>query len=185
MIVKKPRGRPPNAATIERRRIEEILKNPPAYLPPITDDEKQQVEDSFKASEIIRKRILKDYKHSATIPDDHAYTMASLGDESLEGYEDVIISRDDEYRRVANENRRNGAKATRGEAEKWIKALLTKNKSLIGKIKPNGPHTITGVARIIVGEWDQRGVVEWELRGVGGKHPSEKTIRNHLRKHLE
>ena len=58
MIVKKSRGRPPSAATIERRRIEKMLKNPSAHLPPMTDEEKQQADDSFKASEINRKRIL-------------------------------------------------------------------------------------------------------------------------------
>lgn len=185
MMGQKQRGRPPSAATIEQRRIEQMLTNPPAHLPLMTDEEKQQADESFNASEIIRKQILKDYKHSATTPDEHAYAMASLGDESLKGYEDGLISRDEEYRQVSIKNRKAGTKATQGEAEKWFKALLTKNKSLIGKIKPNGPHSITGVARIIVGEWDQRGVVEWELRGVGGKHPSEKTIRNHLRKQLE
>ena len=185
MTAKKRRGRPPSAATIERRRAEAMLKNLSAHAPQITRAERQQAEESFYADEIIRKEILKDYKHSATIPDEHAYAMASLGDESLKGYEYVIVSRDDEYRRATEESRRDGAKATRDAADKWIKALLKKNKSLTGKIKPTGPHTIRGVAKIIVDEWDHRGVVEWELRGVGGKIPSEKTIRNHLRKHLE
>jgi hypothetical protein len=185
MTAKKRRGRPPSAATIERRRAEAMLKNLSAHAPQITRAERQQAEESFYADEIIRKEILKDYKHSATIPDEHAYAMASLGDESLEGYEDVIISRDEEYRKVSIKTRRAGTKATRDAAEKWIKPLFKKNKLLIGKIKPNGLHTIRGVARIIVDEWGHRGVVEWELRGVGGKHPSEKTIRNHLRKHLE
>jgi hypothetical protein len=175
MIVKKPRGRPPNAATIERRRIEEILKNPPAYLLPITDDEKQQVEDSFKASEIIRKQILRDYKTSVIVPDDHAYRMASLGDESMEGYEGKIIKQDAKYRKLIKKNRNNGTKGTRAAAEKKVEELYEKNKSLIDKIKPNGPLTINGVARTIIMDWPRRGVVDDEA-------PSERTIRTRLNK---
>lgn len=175
MMIKKNRGRPPSAETIERRCIEEMLNNRPAHLPKMTDKEKQQAEDSFNASEIIRKQILSDIKTSVIIPDEHAYAMASLGDESLEGYEEKIIKQDTEYRKLIKEIRANGTRGTRVNAEKKIGELYEKNKSLIDKIKPYGPLTINGVARKIIMEWPRRGVVSDQA-------PSERTIRTHLKK---
>jgi hypothetical protein len=171
---KKTRGRPPTAATIEKRRIDQMFQNRPAHLPLMTAEEKQRVDDSFNASEAIRQQILKDYKHSPTVPDEHAYTMASLGDESLIGYEDQVLKRDDEYRRHAQKNRKYGAEVTRTAALNRQNILLQKNKSLIAKIKPNGNLSINGVAHIIINEWNERG---W-----GGAPPADKTIRNHLKK---
>jgi hypothetical protein len=100
--------------------------------------------------------------------------MSSLGDESLIGYEDEVLKRDDEYRRHAQKNRKYGAAVTQTAALNRQHILFQKNKSLIAKIKPKGNLSVNGVAQIIINKWDECG---W-----GGAPPNEKTIRNHLKK---
>lgn len=177
MIVKKKRGRPPSPATLEQRRIVDMLKNMPDYIVRLTKEEKQQAEDLFNASEINRKQILRQYKTSVIIPDEHAYAMASLGDESMEGYEGIVLEQDVEYRRLSAQYRINGAKKTQIEAKDRMRSLFFKNEFLVNRIKPNGNLTINGVAEIIAKEWGGRGVHD--------DAPSTRTIRNALKNYLE
>lgn len=124
--VEKFKGRPKSAATIERERIDAMLKTMPDYLPKMTTTEKADAGKSWEQSELVRNQILKDYKTSPSIPDDHAYLMASLGDESLIGHEAGIISRDNQLRENAQKHREAGADSTKTGAEKRATELCEK-----------------------------------------------------------
>ena len=98
----------------------------PGYLPKMGAAENADLNKSWEQSELVRKQIIKDYKTSPSIPDDHAYLMASLGDESLIGHEAGIISRDNQLRKKAQEHREAGAESTKTGAEKRATELCKK-----------------------------------------------------------
>jgi hypothetical protein len=113
--MKKPRGRPPSPDTLEMRRMDAMLKSMPEHLPKLTEAEKSMLDESFAHNEKIRQEILKNFKYGSTTPDDHAYSMASIGDESLIGYEQKILDADDEYKNRAKRYQARGALATRNK----------------------------------------------------------------------
>jgi len=186
--VKKPKGRPKSAETIERERIEEMFKNSPPYLI-MTAAKKQWMDELIANGELTQLEILKDYKTSPSIPDNHAYAMASLGDESLRGREAEIISRDNQLRKDAQRNREAGAAATKTIALKRATELCKKNRILVERLAPTGVLSASDIAKKILKEWslipmgsklpgEPDSLTE---RGVGGDPPTERTIRSYLR----
>ena len=185
----KKRGRPKSAATLERERIEEILKNTPVYLPKITAKKKKQLLESIAHGETIRLEILQTYKTSATIPDDHAYQMASLGDESMIGHEREVIQRDERYQQQAIAFRAAGVRIVSGTATGRAKVLCEKNRVLLELMKPFGNLTLSDVARKIRRDWANlhpHSLMPGETgklkdRGLLGDPPSIRTIKNYIR----
>ena len=99
MAVNKPpakRGRPKSAQTLEREKIEAWLKNPPAHIRLLTKKERQLLKDSFEASEKLRQNLLAG--HSPLIPHSLIYDLESIGHELLEGYEQAILNKYEEYK---------------------------------------------------------------------------------------
>lgn len=185
--MKKTKGRPKSAATIELERMNEMLKNIPAYIK-MTASEIAEVGKNLESAEVIRRQILKDYKTSPSIPDDHAYLMASLGDESLIGHEAGIISRDNQLREKAQEHREAGAESTKTGAEKRATELCKKNRMLLERLAPTGNLSLSDIAKKIIKEWaflppGSRMPGEPDTlmkRGIGGEPPTERTIRNYI-----
>jgi hypothetical protein len=169
-MTKAKRGRPISEPTKEKRRLEEMFANPPDHIGEMTEAENRDVQDMLDNMEGVRKEILKTYKHSATTPNQHAYDMASIGDEMLEGYEERILQRDKEYETRARDFQQSGVKETKKAADTKAKEIYKLNKSLIDKIKPLGHHSVTSAAKIIL--------LDWNKRGIHGEKPSERTIRN-------
>ena len=184
----KKRGRPKSAATLETERIEEMLQNTPAYLPKITAEKKNQLLESIAHGEAIRLEILKTYKTSATIPDDHAYQMASLGDESMIGYEQQVIQRDARYQQQAKALRAAGVLKVRKTAARRAKELCDKNRVLLETMKPFGHLTLSDVASKIRRDWSNvhpHSLMPGETgklteRGIVGDPPSIRTIKNYI-----
>ena len=85
------RGRPKSQARLEQEQTEELLRNRPCHITPMTDERTKELEESFRQSERVRQEILRGYKHGPTTPDNHAYEMATLGDESMMGHEARIL----------------------------------------------------------------------------------------------
>jgi hypothetical protein len=170
MTLKQPRGRPAGPTTLKRRRVEELLRSPPAHIPMMTAAERAELEESFAAGERVRRQILKDYKHGATTPDSHAYDMASLGDESTEGHEKEVIARDRTYKEVADEGRAKGGHKNRRKADRQAALVCEHFRELLSRAVPHGPLSRSEVAR--------RMQDRWPLDGRLGRLPSEKTLRN-------
>lgn len=188
MNLPKKRGRPKNAATLESERIKEILKNTPAYLPKMTAEGKKQTLESIAHAETIRLEILKTYKTSATIPDDHAYSMASLGDESMIGHGYEVTQRDERYQQQARTLRAAGVRIVSDTAAGRAKALCEKNRVLLEIMKPFGRLTLSDVASKIRKEWASvhpHALMPGETkklteRGLEGDPPSTRTIKNYI-----
>lgn len=174
MIQKRPRGRPAGPAALERRRIDELLRSPPAYIPRMTAAEHAELEKSFAANERVRKQILKDYKYGATTPNAHAYDMASLGDESFQGHEHAILSRDREYKEVADKARLSSSVQKRNATDTQACKVCKHFRTLLSRAKPLGPLSRSDVARGMQSRWPSDGSL--------GTVPSERTLRDWIRR---
>jgi hypothetical protein len=170
MSEKRTRGRPVGPSTLERRRVEKLLRSPPAHIPLMTPAELAEHEESIAAGERVRKQILKDYKHGATTPNAHAYEMASLGDESMEGHEADVIARDRTYKKNADEARGKGSHENRKTADRQASLVCEHFRGLLSRAVPLGPLSRSEVARRMQDRWPSDGRF--------GKLPSEKTLRN-------
>jgi hypothetical protein len=170
MTPKRPRGRPAGPSALERRRVEELLRSPPAHIPRMTAAERAELEESFVADERVRRQILKAYKHGATTPDAHAYDMASLGDESMEGHEAEVIARDHTYKEIADDARGKGGHKNRKKADRRAALVCEHFRGLLSRAVPLGPLSRSEVARRMQHRWPSDGRL--------GKLPSEKTLRN-------
>ena len=188
---KRGRGRPKSAATLARENIEALFASRPSHLPKEESALTKALREAKPHNDALEQQILRDYKYDATVPDDHAFAMASLGDESLEGYEDAIIAQDEEHIARVARQRSNGAKATKRNSQNRAKAIIAKNKILISHLIGTRKQSVSRVAKKICTEWvfisvAQRISGEPHLltaRGDGGPCPSERTVRNWIRQH--
>lgn len=170
----RPRGRPAGPATLERRRIDELMESPPAHIPRLTAVEQAELEKSFAANERVRKQILKEYKYGATTPNAHAYDMASLGDESLQGHEHAILARDREYKEVADRARLKSSVQKRNTTDTQACKVCEHFRTLLSRAKPLGPLSRSDVARRMQSRWPPDGSL--------GAVPSERTLRDWIRR---
>jgi hypothetical protein len=94
MTVIGKRGRPKSAATIQREKalaeIERVLQDAAASCSMSCKDRKE-MNDLIESLDRWEAQILSDY-HLSPMKKELAYAMASLGDESVAGYEKVIIA---------------------------------------------------------------------------------------------
>ena len=170
MPVNKPpakRGRPKSAQTLEREKTEAWLKNPPAHIPPMTEEDKEWVRVFLESSEKARKSILEG--HSPLIPHSLIYDLESIGHELLEGYEQAILDKYEEYKNKEFIGRVSGSEETASQADTLARRLWAKNSALVKRIQ-SGNLTPNGAAKIIFDDWENKGIE-------GGK-PSIKTISN-------
>ena len=161
---KKPRGRPPkNPETLERERFELMLKNLPEHLknlPPHFDI-------NIEEMDAIEKDLLSGY--SPTIPHDLIYKLASLGDDSLYGYEDIIINEYNQLIQVLTDGQKQGANATAEKALTRAHKVWDSNQDLVNRIDRKN-LTIHTASMIII--------ANWATRGDGGETPGIATLRN-------
>ena len=184
VTVPKSKGRPPSEATLEKKRIEKMLRNMPPHITPLSAKELSSLEESFAHSETIRQEILKTYKHGKTTSDGHAYSMASLGDESLIGHEEKIMADDAEYAERAQDFRAMGAKAMSDKNANRRATIREKNKGLISRIGPGSRYTLHSVAQMIHSQWKSMSAAQkllgeqgMQCRGDNHAPPSVSTIR--------
>jgi len=174
MSQKRPRGRPVGPSTLERRKVEELLRSSPAHITRMTKAERAEVEDGIAASERVRKQILKDYRHGATTPYAHAYKIASLGDESMEGYKADVLAYDHKYKKIAETARENSAEEKRKTADEQAALVCEHFRTLLSRAVPLGPLSRSEVAK--------RMKYRWPSNGQLGELPSERTLRNWIKR---
>lgn len=188
MNVPKKRGRPPKAETVENRRIRELLSSPPTHIPSLTKSELKELQESFAHNEKIRQEILATHKYGQWTPDEHAYSMASLGDESFAEFEKKILDDDDKYRIQAQRIRQKAGYRNRRHAEQRAALILDKNRALVSKIGTGSTYKKHKIAKILHAQWStvtpaQRLKDEPTTlisRGDGKKPPSIRTLERWL-----
>jgi hypothetical protein len=188
----KKRGRPLSKEKSEKLRLKKLMSELPPYLPRLSADEKAQLEEDYKHNKKVCLEILETYKHGSWTPDEHAYKMASLGHESLEGYEQQIIDDDDRYSRLAKKIRRDAGAENKRKAEIRKGKVMEINKALIEKINNSDSYNIHRVATMIYQQWTSMSAVhrlaaedkKMSCRGDGGMPASVRTITRWLEQHL-
>jgi hypothetical protein len=188
--LKKGRGRPPSQETLEKRQVYELLKTIPKH---ITQEEKDSQDVMLRNLEDAENEVLSEYESYPTIPQSHIYEMASLGDESMVGHEDLILERDIKLRQDAISNRHKGGDESKQIANNRAKLICEKNRILLEKMKPLGHLSKNHVATIIYDQWDrmplgnrQPGEENMDRRGVedlgmnASKIPSIRTIERYI-----
>jgi len=173
-MIPRKRGRPVSEGTIEKRRIKELLENPPAHVRPMSEGERREIDCMLDSFGKVEKEILRQYRTSATIPKSHAYEMASLGDEALQGFESAIVSRDQQYQVDAGRARSKGGQARGEEPSFRAQKVAEINKDLIEKVK-SGEMRFGEAARRIHDRWETRGAP-------GFRQPSKKTLERDIRR---
>ena len=166
---KKKRGRPKTERTIEKERIEEMLRNPPPHirnstLTPFPFDHKQ--------AEEIEKQMLKDHK-SPPMPAKIVYEIESAGPENMTHAEiQATVTKYDRVAKYIHEGQITGGKTLADKAAKRIEQVMRKNSDVNGKLA-SGSWSVNRAANKIHEEWD--------ARGDGQKRPSTKTLRRWLK----
>lgn len=182
--VKRNRGRPKSLLTLERGRMKEIFAQVAPYLPSEESDLMRSLKASLSPVDDIEKQILRDYKYDASVPNSHAYAMASVGDEAMDGYDRIIMDQDEAHLRRVTRQRQSGAEIKKQDAIYRADRVLEKNKLMIDEFLKVRGATISAVASKIRAEWDHVAVNQRTKgetitsRGDGGPAPSNRTIRN-------
>ena len=182
--VKRNRGRPKSLLTLERERVKDMFAQMPPHLPSEESELMQILKASRSQVDEVEKQILRDYKYDASVPNSHAYAMASVGDEAMEGYDSIILAKDEAHRLRIARQRQSGAEIKKQDAIYRADRVLEKNKLMIDEFLKVRGATISAVASKICAEWDHVAVnqrTKGEIitaRGDGGPAPSNRTIRN-------
>ena len=187
MTNKRGRGRPKSAATIEHERIEALLKNRPEHLRGVKPEPHLFSSDWFEQSERVERAMLTNYRYSSQTPMSHGYSMASLGDETLSGYEKQILGDDARYAENTRQAQIDGGNSRRKNAQLAADSLFQQNADLWSKVQSKR-MSLSRAAGIIHDEWDEIPVgslsapPNLKQRGAGGPVPSLGTIKNHLKR---
>ena len=188
-MTKAKRGRPLSAATLERQRIAEMLSNRPPHLPYLCTDKINEIEKMLTSMKEAEIDILKTFKYGQWTPDEHAFRMASIGDELFdEDHVKKIIEDDEKFEGRAKRIRKKAGDKNHIKSNTQKNRVLEINKVLIdhmGKSKKLRPHN---VAEKIYEQWysmkpKQRLFGEplhMQCRGDGGKQVSIRTIERWL-----
>jgi hypothetical protein len=188
----KKRGRPQSESTLEKLRIDKMMREIPSHIKRLTAEEKAELEESFKHSEKIRLEILKTYKHGSWTPDEHAYNMASLGHESFEGYEQKVLDDDARYSQKAKKIRADASAENKRKAGIRQRKVMEINKALLEKLKNSRTYNTHRIATMIHDQWASMESVHrlasedktMTCRGDGGTPVSVRTIERWLAQYV-
>lgn len=163
-MIKRSRGRPKKPLTPEREATDKWLRNMSVCPELLLDD--SFTEEWFDHTETVRQQILSDYKHNSTVADKHAYDMASLGDQSMEGCEEgmlEILAEERSYRAKNKENCARGTLSNSQNSRENARLLYDRNLDLIERMEsPNG-LSLNSIATIIHQNWADRMVLDSPL----------------------
>jgi hypothetical protein len=187
--VKRSRGRPKSLLTLERERVKGMFAQMPPHLPSEESELMQRLKASMSQVDEVERQILRDYKHDATVPDSHAYAMASTGDEAMQGYDSIILAKDEAHRRRIARQRQSGTDTTKQNASYRAAKVIAKNKAMLSEFLYARGESISAVAKKILTEWDHVGAEHRirdetiTARGDGGPAPSHRTLRDWIASH--
>lgn len=189
-MTEKKRGRPLKAETVESRLAAENLRHRPSYLPPPSTEKLQDLNNLIASMDDAEQAILSAYKYSVTTSANHAYIMASIGDESMsEEITAKVLEKDNRIRAGLKDNPKAGGKSVKTNAAHRAEKICELNRILLERLRPLGPLSLNDVAGKIIREWD---AIKPDLRlkgepptllarGIGGEKPTIKTIGNYIK----
>jgi hypothetical protein len=186
----KKRGRPLKAETVESRLTAENLRHRPSFLPLPNTEKLQGLNDLIASMDDAEQEIFTIFKYSITTSANHAYAMASIGDETMtKEITTAVLKKDAEIREGLKNNPQAGGQSVKNTASRKAEKICTLNKILLERLRPLGPLTLNDVARKIIREWDsiQLGsLLPGEpptllARGISGEKPTIKTIGNYIK----
>jgi len=190
MMAEKKRGRPLKPETLESKKAAENMLNRPAWSTQISTTKQAELNELISSMDRAEKEIIAQYKYSQTTSVQHAYAMASLGDESMNDFEEALLKRNKRKRSESSESKKMGADAVKKMAAARACELCQINKILLERLKPLGPLSMSDVAKKILKDWDHLDPSSLLLgeprtlrcRGLPGKPPSAKTIASYIKK---
>lgn len=149
---KRGRGRPKSESTLERGRMETMLKNKPSHIR-TTAKQIKEIEKQLAAGESVRKQMLK--KHgSPPMPEQIVYAIESADPEFMTDAE--IIATQNDYNRISKNIHRGQVTGARTLAEKSRQRkefIFQKNSILIQRLGTPG-WTANRIANKLHEEWD-------------------------------
>ena len=163
-MAEKKRGRPPSQATLAKRAQIEAER---VFMSERPQRQEQAAFSDMRSSEDLtawianletsRKKILKEFKHGQSTPDQHAYEMASLGNEWLDGcnnkFLQELVARDASLKSKATKIRRKAGGTNIQKSRSRSDPILEINSVLINKIESSPAFNIHNVADRIHREW--------------------------------
>ena len=187
--LKRNRGRPKSLLTLERERVKDMFAQMPPHLPSEDSELMQILKASRSQVDEVEKQILRDYKYDASVPNSHAYAMASVGDEAMEGYDSIILAKDEAHRLRIARQRQSGTDTTKQNASYRAAKVISKNKAMLSEFLYARGESISAVAKKILAEWDYVSAEQRirdetiTARGDGGPVPSHRTLRDWITSH--
>jgi hypothetical protein len=148
----------------------EALLQAAAKAHPMSERDRKMMQDLIEGLEAWERQILEEY-HVPPMKKDLACSIASIGDESLEGYEQRIL---DDYNAALERGmaaRAAGSGANKASAENRQALLLNKFRGLIDRLSNNG-MSATRIAEIVHAKLPAQAA------------PSLRTIRRWVAKYL-
>ena len=189
-MTKAKRGRPVSVATLEMQRIAEMLSNRTPHLPYLCTDKINEIEKMLTSMKEAEIDILKTFKYGQWTPDEHAFSMASIGDELFnEAHVKKIIEDDEKFEGRAKRIRKKAGDKNHIKSNTQKNRVLEINKVLIKQINKSKKIKPHNVAQKIHEQWhlmnpEQRLYGEplnMQCRGDGGKLVSVRTIERWMK----
>lgn len=167
----KRRGRPKKPLSEELERLETLLSNAPLHVKKLAAAEQSNLKQDFLKNEQIEKEIYKAYGVGPYVSKNLALEMESVGDESVNGFENKILDKFSEAQEALKDSRLMGASKTKENAKNRAYEIWGKNLDLYEKIANQEIKPDLAVKIILRA---------WETRGDGGPSPSINTIKKWL-----
>jgi len=190
MMADKKRGRPLKTETLESRAAAENFLCRPVWSMQPSHSKQSELSEMIDSMDRAEKEIITQYKYSLTTSVKHAYAMASLGDEAMEGCEEALVKLDEKKRNESSDRKKWGGDAVNELATDRANEICKINQILLERLKPLGPLSMSDVARIILRDWcqiDPASLLPGEpralrCRGLPGEPPTAKTITSYVKK---
>lgn len=174
--------------------MDEASKNIPPHLKVINSGESAVVANLANLQKGI-EQVISDYrkhKNNREIPESLILALASLGDESMRGYEHVVEKQYDSLLKKINAIQKRATETARNSSNRRRANVLAINKVLIAKIDGR-TWTVNRVATKIFDQWDAipaHGRQQEELtaivrRGDGDRRPCVNTISSWVRSQIK
>jgi hypothetical protein len=165
MMTEKKPGRPPSHVTLAKRaQIEAeslFMSERPQRQGQAAFSEMRSSENStawIANLEAARIKVLKEFKHGQSTPNQHAYEMASIGDEWFDGdnkkFAQKITDRDAAFRSKATQIRQKAGGSNIRKSRSRSELILEINSVLINKIETSPAFNTHSVALRIRKEWE-------------------------------
>jgi hypothetical protein len=145
------RGRPKNPATLHREQeiaeAEKILRET-AIRHPMSAAERNEMGVIIESLDRREAKTLEEY-HVPPMKKELAYAAASIGDESLEGYEEIILR---EYRQVLSNGelaRAEGSNSNQQRAKERHASIISEYATVIDRLTKQG-RSNSSIAAVIV-----------------------------------